>query len=178
MRRIGQGVAVAAVLGLLALLIWDLAHQSGGDVARKVDAGGIVVAPGFTRSRFDTNGKLSLVSLRGKVVVLNFWASWCVPCKKEAPVLQAGAERWAKKGVVVVGVNEQDLRGRARAFMQRYGVDYPVISDTGRLVGRYGVIGFPETFFVDRKGRVVPPHIAGVVTRETLDEGISNALKA
>lgn len=176
MRRVPQALAVAVVLGLLSLLSWDIAHSSGGKVAREVDAGKTMVAPAFTRPRIDAAGTLSLASLRGKVVVMNFWASWCVPCKKEAPTLDAGAKRWASKGVVFVGVDEQDLRGPARAFMKRYGITYPVISDDGPLVGHYGVTGFPETFFVDRRGWVVPPHVTGVVTRSLLDKGIRRAL--
>jgi cytochrome c biogenesis protein CcmG/thiol:disulfide interchange protein DsbE len=178
MRRVPQALAVAVVVGLLALLVWDLAHSSGGKIAKEVDAGKIVPAPQFTRSRLDASGKLSLASLRGKVVVMNFWASWCVPCKQEAGTLQAGSRRWAGKDVVFLGVNEQDLRGRARAFMKRYGLTYPQIGDDGPLVGHFGVTGFPETFFVDRRGRVIPPHVTGVVTRTTLDEGIRRALKS
>jgi cytochrome c biogenesis protein CcmG/thiol:disulfide interchange protein DsbE len=177
MRRIPQALAVAVVLGLLGLLVWDLAHQTTSKVPAELAEGRSVPAPAFTRPRFDTKGTLSLASLRGKVVVLNFWASWCEPCKEEAGILQAGAKRWAKQGVVFVGVNQQDLRGPARAFMKRFGMDYPVISDTGSIVARYGVIGVPETFFVDRRGLIVPPHITGVVTRTTLDEGIRRALK-
>jgi len=79
-RRLAQGASVAVVLGLLGLLVWDLAHSSGGKVAREVDKGEIVPAPLFTRSRVDTDGTLSLASLRGKVVVLNFWQSYCAPC--------------------------------------------------------------------------------------------------
>jgi cytochrome c biogenesis protein CcmG, thiol:disulfide interchange protein DsbE len=175
-RRIPQALAVAVVLGLLGLLVWDLAHSSGGKIAKDVDAGKITPAYPFTKSRIDTDGKLSLASLSGKVVVMNFWASWCLPCKDEARTLQAASEHWAGKEVVFIGVNEQDLRGRARAFMKRYGITYPQIADDGSLVGHYGVAAFPETFFVDRRGRVIPPHVAGVVTRATLDEGIRRAL--
>ena len=176
MRRLPQLLAVAVVLGLLGLLVWDLAHASGGKVAREVDAGKTIQAPAFNRPRIDKGGTLSLASLRGKVVVMNFWASWCIPCKKEALTLEAGSKRWASKGVVFLGVDEQDLRGPARAFMKRYGITYAVISDDGPMVGHYGVTGFPETFFVNRRGWVVPPHVTGVVTRSLLDEGIRRAL--
>ena len=177
MRRVPQALAVAVVLGLLGLLVWDLAHSSGGKIARAVDAGKTIKAPAFSRPRIDKAGTLTLASLRGKVVVMNFWASWCIPCKGESPILQAGSKRWASKGVVFVGVNEQDLRGPARAFMKRYGITYPVITDNGPLIGHYGVTGFPETFFVDRRGRVVPPHVTGVVTRASLDQAIRRALR-
>lgn len=175
-RRAAQGISVAVVLGLLGLLVWDLAHQSGGKVAADVDKGEIVTAPLFTRDRVDTSGKLSLVSLRGKVVVLNFWQSYCAPCTHEAHVLADGWRRWSRKDVVFVGVDEQDLRSPALKFMRRFGITYPNIADDLGLTGHYGVTGYPETFFIDRRGRVVPPHIVGPASRQTLDEGIRKAL--
>jgi cytochrome c biogenesis protein CcmG, thiol:disulfide interchange protein DsbE len=175
-RRAAQSAAVAAVVALLGLLVWDLAHQSGGKVARDVDKGEIVQAPLFTRDRVDTSGKLSLASLRGKVVVLNFWQSYCAPCTHEARTLADGARRWSGKEVVFLGVDEQDLRGPALKFMHRFGITYPIVADDLGLTGHYGVTGYPETFFIDRRGRVVPPHIIGPASRKTLDEGIRKAL--
>jgi cytochrome c biogenesis protein CcmG, thiol:disulfide interchange protein DsbE len=175
-RRLPQLLAVAVVLGLLGLLVWDVAHLHGGKIAKEVDAGKIVPAPTFTRPRVDTAGALSLAALRGKVVVLNFWQSYCAPCTKEASTLAKASQRWAGKGVVFVGVDEQDLRGPARAFIKRFAITYPIVSDDGPLVGHYGVTGYPETFFVDRRGRVVPPHIVGPATIAGLDEAIRRAL--
>lgn len=177
MRRPAQISAVVVVLALLGVLIWDTAHSPTGKVARDVDSGKSVVAPLFTRPRVDTTGTLSLASLRGKVVVLNFWQSYCPPCTVEAPVVSAAARRWAGEDVVFVGVDVQDLRGPALKFLKRFGIDYPIVSDPGPLVGHYGVTGYPETFFVDRRGRVVPPHIVGAATAKQLDQGIRNALK-
>ena len=175
MRRAAQALAVAAVLGLLALLVWDVAHQSGSKIPEDVAAGKPVPAPPFRLQRVDKNATLSLASLRGKVVVLNFWQSYCAPCSREARTLAQAADHWAGKGVVFVGVDELDLRGPARKFMKRYGITYPIVSDDGPLVGHYGVTGYPETFFVDRHGRVVPPHIIGPATRAKLDAAIRHA---
>jgi cytochrome c biogenesis protein CcmG/thiol:disulfide interchange protein DsbE len=176
MRRAAQGVAVAAVLALLGVLVWDVAHQSGGKVAREVDQGKIVKAPLFTRKRVDTTGTLSLTSLRGKVVVLNFWQSYCAPCTREARTLANGSKRWEGKDVVFLGVDEQDLQKPALKFMRRFDITYPIVADDLSLTGHYGVTGYPETFFIDRRGRVVPPHIVGHATASTLDQGIRRAL--
>jgi cytochrome c biogenesis protein CcmG/thiol:disulfide interchange protein DsbE len=178
MRRAAQVISVTVVLALLGLLVWDLAHSTGG-VSRDVDSGKWVLAPNFTRPRVDTDGTLSLASLRGKVVVLNFWQSYCAPCTHEAPTLARAAKDWEDKNVVFLGIDVQDLRGPARAFLERFEITYPSVSDGGPLVGHYGVTGYPETFFIDRRGFIVPrSHIVGPVTREDLDQGIRRALRS
>src|ERR671936_2865637 len=99
-----QALAIGLVLALLALLIWKLVNHNGGGVASKVDKGKIVPAPDFTLNRLDRPGRLQLASLRGKAVVLNFWASWCFPCKQEAPALER-AWREHDGRIVVLGVD-------------------------------------------------------------------------
>jgi cytochrome c biogenesis protein CcmG/thiol:disulfide interchange protein DsbE len=163
---------VGAVLGLLGLLIWDVAHGHGPGVAQKVDSGKVVAAPNLDLPRLDADGRLSLASLRGKVSVINFWESYCVPCKQEARGLAETARAWQGKDVVFVGVNAFDTKSAARAYLHRYEIDYPNIRDgVGTTFGRWGVTGVPETFFVDPRGRVVQ-HIAGPVSRSDLDRGI------
>ena len=88
-RRVGQVLAIAVVLCLLALLVWRVVRKSDGGAAAALRRGDHPVAPNFALSRLDRPGTLELASLRGKAVVLNFWASWCLPCKKEAPLLEA-----------------------------------------------------------------------------------------
>jgi cytochrome c biogenesis protein CcmG/thiol:disulfide interchange protein DsbE len=180
MRRVAQAGAVTLVVALLGLLVWDLAHDKGSKVAGEVDSGKLgVVAPSFTRDRVDTEGTLSLASLRGKVVVLNFWQSYCAPCTHEARTLANAAREWDGKGVVFVGVDVQDFKSKALKFLERFDIEYPIVKDNGSLVGHYGVIGYPETFFIDPKGRFVPKgHIIGPVTRKDLDDGIRAARKA
>ena len=109
----GQFVAVVLVAALLTLLIWKVVHGNGGGVAAKLDKGHVVSAPNFTLSRLDRPGRLQLASLRGKAVVLNFWASWCYPCNQEAKALERG---WRDAGmdVVFLGVDVNDLRSEAR----------------------------------------------------------------
>jgi cytochrome c biogenesis protein CcmG, thiol:disulfide interchange protein DsbE len=176
--RILRIATVGAVLGLLALLVWDVTHGQGPGVAQKVDKGKVVAAPALDLPRLDGSGKLSLASLRGKVVVVNFWESYCVPCEQEARRVVAASKKWKSMGVVFLGVNAFDTKGAAGAYLRRDGVDYANVRDgVGTTFGRWGVTGVPETFFVDRRGRVVPPHITGPASAQALAEGIRNALK-
>jgi cytochrome c biogenesis protein CcmG/thiol:disulfide interchange protein DsbE len=176
--RLGaQVVAVAVVVALLALLGWKLA-QGDSEVTSELARGGAPVAPAFTLERLNATGDLSLASLRGKTVVLNFWASWCGPCRDEMPLLQKGSKRWQGKNVVFVGIDAKDDRGYARAFLERYRVTYPNVYDgKGSMIGRYGVTGYPETYFISADGKV-RHRIAGPVEKPSdLDEGIERALR-
>jgi len=171
-----QGLTVLVVLGLLGLLIWKVAHQDKGV---KLGGGRTPSAPAFALTRLDTPGRLDLASLRGKVVVLNFWASWCVPCKSEAPRLEAAWRRYRGQGVVVVGVDAQDFTGDARRFIRRYKLTYPNVHDgPGNVGSKYGVTGFPETYFVDRRGRLVGDRVVGEVSAAKLTAGIRRALQS
>jgi cytochrome c biogenesis protein CcmG/thiol:disulfide interchange protein DsbE len=173
--RAAQAVAAAGVVALAVLLVRDLAHQHT-HAARAIAAGRITKAPPFDLRRIDRPGRLSLASLRGKVVVLNFWASDCVPCKEEMPRVEAAAKRYGARGVVFVGVDVDDGDSPARAFMKRYGATYPNVADPiAATAGDFGVIGTPTTLFLDRRGRVIPPRVQGVVTAESLADGIRRA---
>ena len=173
----GQVVAVAAVGALLVLLVWKVTHQ-GRSVAPAVDRGEKPQAPDWTFDRLDREGELSLASLRGKVVVLNLFAAWCYPCRKEAPHLQAAHRRWQKRGVVVVGVDSKDIDSDGRRFIRRYGLTYPIVRDgKGKLWRPYGVRALPETFFITRDGRIASRYL-GRLDAEELDAGIRAALAA
>lgn len=174
-----QALAVALVVALFGLLVWRIVRDDGGGAAAQVASGERLPAPDFTLERLDRAGTLTLSSLRGKVVVLNFWASWCLPCKKEAPLLERTWEQWRDSGVVFVGVDAQDFRSDARAFMRRYGITYPNVYDgKGSTLGRYGVTGFPETFFVGRDGKLVGERVQGRISEQELRDGIERALAA
>jgi cytochrome c biogenesis protein CcmG/thiol:disulfide interchange protein DsbE len=168
---------VAAVLALLALLVWRVVTDERSEVPQALD-GEVVDAPGFALPRLDGGEQLSLESLRGKAVVINFWASWCDPCKKETPMLQEAYERYRDDGLVIVGIDYDDFKGDARAFAKRYGVTYPLVHDRDKsTVKRYGVVGVPETLFVDREGKLVGERVVGELEEGQLDENIALALK-
>jgi cytochrome c biogenesis protein CcmG/thiol:disulfide interchange protein DsbE len=180
-QRVGQVVALVGVAALLGLLVWRVAFKDTTGAADELAAGKLVDAPAFTLDRLDANGRLALADLRGKAVVVNFWASWCIPCREEAAVLQKTYERYRDQGLVVLGVDVNDFKADARRFMKRYGVTYPVVYDgKGSTVGKWGVRGFPETFFVDRTGTLVGERIEGAVdierNRETFERGVALAL--
>jgi cytochrome c biogenesis protein CcmG/thiol:disulfide interchange protein DsbE len=175
-----QAAAVLVVALLLALLGWQVARTDAGQrLGSNVAAGKRPHAPVFELRRLDTDEKVSLASLRGKVVVLNFWASWCAPCKDEAPVLEQAWQQWQSRDVVVLGVDVQDFDVDAGRFVDRYDVTYPILRDEDNWTwGHYGLKGLPETWFVAKDGRLVGERIEGPVTREDLERNIRTALGA
>jgi cytochrome c biogenesis protein CcmG, thiol:disulfide interchange protein DsbE len=169
-------VASAGVVALAALLVWHLAHQPAG--RKPVSTQKIVAAPNFDLPSLNGAGRLTLASLRGKVVVINFWASSCGPCKQEMPRIEAAARHYAKS-TVFVGIDVVDSKGAARAFVKHYGATYPIAFDpNGVTVGPWGIAeGTPQTFFVDRRGRLIPPHVLGAASAQALADGIERALR-
>ncbi|MEE8161399.1 MAG: TlpA disulfide reductase family protein [Acidobacteriota bacterium] len=120
--------------------------------------------------------RFSLTDYRGQVVVINFWASWCIPCKLEAPILEGGWLTFRDRGVVFVGVNIQDERREALAFIREHGKTYPNGPDhDGKITIDYGVYAVPETFFIDRNGKIAYKHF-GSLTLAVLSKQIKELL--
>lgn len=136
------------VLALLALVATKLYEVTQGPVS----SGG---APDFTITTFD-NQTLTLSSLRGRVVIVNFWASWCKPCEKEAPELEAFYRSYQDRGVMLIGIDYVDTETEARAYLAKFGITYPNAPDLGtRISQSFRIKGVPETYIIDQHGQVV-----------------------
>ena len=120
---------------------------------------------------------LALEAQRGKVVVLNFWASWCYPaCYEEAPVLERNWRAYRDRGVVVIGVDIQDTTEAAQNFVRDFGLTFPNARDpSGKVSVDYGTYGVPETFFIDRRGRIRAKHV-GALTDEVVRTHVERLL--
>ena len=129
-------------------------------------------APAFTLERLDGSGEVALADFSGKVVVVNFFASWCLPCTQENPTLVRVYERYRGSDVVLIGVNLQESREDGLAYVQRMGMSWATLADDdGRVVLSYGVFGPPETFFIGRDGIIEGRHI-GPIDETTLVKAI------
>src|SRR5438874_2460286 len=156
-RLAAQGLALALVLGLLALLIWRVAHDSNKGVSQALRDGQHPTAPTFDLKRLDGYGRIDLASVRGrKPVVLDFWASWCVPCIQESRRLQRAHEQYGDS-VAFIGVDTKDYSPDARSWLRKHGITYPSVHDgSGSVLNRWeGQTLLPSIFFVNRKGDVV-----------------------
>lgn len=156
-----QALAVAGVGLLGTLLVWKLTHQTPPPKVGRP-------APAFALERLAGDGDVSLRSFRGKAVVLNFFASWCGPCKREAPVLERLWREDRARGLVVLGVDSNDSRGDARQFVQAHRLTYPVLFDqNGRVASdRYAVANLPSTYVLNPEGRIVGGQILGPVSEQ------------
>jgi cytochrome c biogenesis protein CcmG, thiol:disulfide interchange protein DsbE len=164
---------VCVLLALLALLAYGLAsNEPDRGVEEALGQGETKPAPELELPRLGGGGNASLADYRGKVVVLNFWASWCDPCKAESPLLQRWHERLSKQGGLVLGVDVQDIDADAVDFIDEFGLTYPMLRDgPGDLRDDFGILGLPETFVVDRQGRIAAVQ-RGVVDDEFMREKV------
>jgi cytochrome c biogenesis protein CcmG, thiol:disulfide interchange protein DsbE len=184
-----QVLAVTIIAALVGLLVQQtLAREGGPRLVSDVKAGDKPFAPQFELPalwpRAATwppalrpalaDGRISLRELGEYPVVMNFWASWCTPCRAEAPRLVASARKHMG-AVVFLGVNVQDFESDARRFLERYQTNYVSVRDDGDSTYRaYGLTGLPETYFLDRRGRIVA-HSVGEVSVEELEANVRMA---
>ena len=172
-----RAAAVGVILALVGLLLWRvLATEKTDGLVAAVERGETPAAPPLALPILDGDGRVDLSDYRGKGVILNFWASWCEPCKEEAPMLQRAWEERRDEGLVVLGVNAQDFERDARRFVARYRLTYPIVHDgPGSSLGRFGLTGFPETWWIDRQGRLVA-YAQGQFTEDELRRNTERAL--
>lgn len=135
-------------------------------------------APAFTLRTIEGKQTISLADLRGQVVVVNFWASWCAACRREHPNLLAAWTRYRDRGVVVVGIVFEDSPAAAMTYMRELGGDWPTVADPGgRTALAYGIYGIPETFFIGPDGKVAFKQV-GYSSYDVLVDNISRLLPA
>jgi thiol-disulfide isomerase/thioredoxin len=169
-RLVVLGAAVLAAAALVIVLVagWagsghrDVTDVDGNASAVLYTAGHQPLAPDFTATTL-TGAKLNFASYRGQVVVVNFWGSWCGPCRAEAPTLAVAAEQYKSAGVDFLGVDVRDTTASAEAFTRNFGITYPSVSDAGSVItldftAVVPIAGTPTTLVIDRTG-----HIAGAV---------------
>jgi cytochrome c biogenesis protein CcmG/thiol:disulfide interchange protein DsbE len=175
-RNISFVVVVAAVAALIALLAFGLMRGDSGSL------GALSVpkrpAPGFSLGLFDVSGggTFSNSDLVGHPTVVNFWASWCPPCKEEAPYLEQVWQEYKDRGVVFLGIDVQDDSDDAKNFMDRYGITYRNGPDTSNIALDFGMLAVPETFFLDRDGQIVGK-FAGSINSEQLRKFLEELLQ-
>ena len=145
-------------MAVLVALVGIFAHglrTSSTTVAAELKDGKTPAAPSFTLPSLTDGSPVDLGRLRGHVVVLNFWASWCQPCRDEAPIFAEELHRHAAQGLRIVGVNSQDFASDARDFAATFHIRYPLVHDgSNDVTTRWGVSGFPATFVIARDGTV------------------------
>ena len=180
MKRSAPVLAVV-VLGalLVGLLVYGVTQQGSDEsLDEAVKRGERPAAPDRSMPTLDGGGQRSLAQLRGKVVVLNFWASWCDPCRAEAPLLERAHRRLSRGGQgTVLGATYQDVADDSRAFVREFGLTYPNARDVGTKLARsYGTRALPETFVIDRRGGIVAIS-RGQINQRFLDRSIDEALR-
>jgi cytochrome c biogenesis protein CcmG/thiol:disulfide interchange protein DsbE len=144
---VGRLAAVAIILALLGLMAWGLKEAATGPL----ESG---MAPDFTLNTFEGE-TIRLSDLRGQVVVINIWASWCTTCREEAAYLESTWRKYRDRGVMFLGVDYVDTEPDALAYIAEFNITYPNGPDLGsRISQAYHMRGVPETYFVDKRGRL------------------------
>jgi len=174
MRRVLTPVPIAVlcvVLALVALLAYGLSqNEPDRSVEDALSRGELEEAPALELPKLSGGGQGALADYRGEVVVLNFWASWCEPCREESPLLERWHKRMLKRRGTVLGVDVLDVTGDAEDFIDEYGLSYPMLKDKdGDALESFGVVGYPATFVLDRDGRIP------AVRRGPVDEAFMKA---
>ena len=153
---VGIAVAIVGVAALIGLLVYGVrATGPGRTLDDAIARGQRPAAPAIALPRLEGGATTLLGDYRGTVVVLNYWASWCTPCRQESPLLERWHKRISARGGTVLGIDSLDVTSDARAFVRAFGLTYPMLRDRdGETQRRLGIRGYPETLIVDRAGRI------------------------
>ena len=173
-RKSAITIAALVLFGFLGLLVWGMLNKepiTGLSGVTRVNR----AAPDFTLATF--SGKtISLQDLRGKPVVINFWASWCPPCRIEAPLIERTWRAYKNRGLIFLGINIQDRKQDALNYIREFDITYPNGPDpTGEISIDYGVSGLPVTFFVSGSGEVVRRWV-GAIDKSVLINSIEEIM--
>ena len=164
-------LVVAGVAGLIGLLAYGVASESPDTEVEGERAPEISLPP------LEGGEEKALADFRGQVVVLNYWASWCEPCRRESPLLERWHRRISKRDATVLGIDVLDVTSDAQEFIDRYDLSYPQLRDKdGSTLEEFGVTAYPETFVIDRKGRIVAAQ-KGEVNEEFLRDNVTPLLR-
>jgi thiol-disulfide isomerase/thioredoxin len=183
------------VIGVIGVVIWWLDSQNDGGTSSSGERYGPVplpaalqvpgldvapeqgkLAPDFLLEGLD-EGEVRLSELRGKAVVLNFWATWCEPCRKEMPLFVEAYDRYSEQGLEIVAINLQEGTGTVRDFADDFGMEFPIGRDRDSEVGDgYRLLGLPTTFFIGRDG-VIQGVFNGPVIEEDRDTNVRTAIE-
>ena len=171
-------LVVAGVAALIGLLTYGVASQEPDtSIDDAVQRGEREPAPELELPPLEGGPEKSLADWRGQVVVLNYWASWCEPCREESPLLERWHKKISKRNATVLGVDILDVTSDAQAFIDKYGLTYPQLRDKdGSTQDDFGLTGFPETFVIDRQGRIAE-HARGPVNDEFMRENVTPLLR-
>ena len=167
-KKTGLIIAFAIILALLGLLAWGLRKAQAGPRENGI-------APDFTITGFDGR-TVTLGELRGQVVIINFWASWCLPCREEAAYLEETWRKYKDQDVIFIGVDWVDTEKEALAYIKEFDITYINGPDLGtRIATAYNIQGVPETFYIAKNGELRGVHIGPLKSPE-LDEKIEGLL--
>jgi peroxiredoxin len=161
MKKAGS-VCLYSLIGLLLLI----SYKSGEEETSAAETD-IAYANDFSLSSLDGEKKIELKDLKGKPLIINFWASWCGPCREEMPFLEKSWNYYKDKGVTFLGIDVLDEEKSAKAFINVFGISYLNLKDsTGEVANVYGVIALPVTFFIDREGKIVKKNYGAFVGKD------------
>ncbi len=174
-RKLALAISALVIIGFLGVLIWGMLNKqpiTGLSGITRVNR----PAPGFILTTFKGT-RISMEDLRGKPLVINFWASWCPPCRIEAPLIEKTWRAYKNRGLIFLGVNIQDRKEDALNYIREFHITYPNGPDpTGEISIDYGVSGLPVTFFVSRKGEVVRRWV-GAIEKRALNSSIEEIMQ-